>query len=198
MFTGIIAFQGRFQAYRVGKEELRVRAPEAAPRVRVGDSVAVDGVCLTVARTEGDSLVFDLSRETKDRTTLGSLRPDAVLNLELPPTPTSPIGGHMVTGHVDFTARLVRSVPRRPGRRLVFTLPAAHRPFLVAKGSVAVNGASLTVAALGPSSFEVELIPVTLNKSNLGRLRTGDAVNVECDMIGKYVYNYLSRTKRKD
>ena len=198
MFTGIISYSGTFRAYRPGKKELSLAAADLAGAVRTGDSVAVDGVCLTVVRTEAGTLVFDISRETVKRTTLGTLRPGARLNLELPLTPSSPLGGHMVSGHIDYRAKLVRSVARPPGRRLVFTLPAAYRPFLISKGSVAVNGASLTVAALGPSVFEVELIPVTLDKSNLGSLRPGAEVNVECDMIGKYVYNFLTRTKRKD
>jgi riboflavin synthase len=191
MFTGIITHSGEFGEYRQGKKELCVRAAGIADKVEAGGSVAVDGVCLTVVRVEAETLVFDLSRETRDRTTLGSLRPGARLNLELPLTLSAPLGGHMVTGHIDYTADLVRSVPRRPGLRLVFTLPAAHRPFFVPKGSVAVNGTSLTVAALGPAAFEVELIPVTLGRSNLGDLRRGSGVNVECDMIGKYVYNFL-------
>jgi riboflavin synthase len=191
MFTGIITHSGEFRTYGRGGQELAVRAAALAPRLGPGDSVAVDGVCLTVVRAEGDGLVFDLSRETRERTTLGTLRPGARINLELPLTLSAPLGGHLVSGHVDFTAKLLRATVRRPGRRLVFTLPAAHRPFFIAKGSVAVNGASLTVAALGPSSFDVELIPVTLDKSNLGGLRPGSAVNVECDLIGKYVYNFF-------
>lgn len=191
MFTGIITHSGEFGGYRRGKMELGVRAAGIADKVGPGDSVAVDGVCLTVIRVEGGTLVFDLSRETRDRTTLGALRPGTRLNLELPLTLAAPLGGHMVTGHIDTTAKLVRSVPRRPGRRLVFTLPPAERPFFIPKGSVAVNGASLTVAALGPATFEVEIIPATLERSNLAGLRPGSAVNVECDMIGKYVYNFL-------
>jgi len=198
MFTGIITHSGEFGEYRQGKKELGVRAAGIADKVGPGDSVAVDGVCLTVIRVEGETLAFDLSRETRDRTTLGSLRPGARLNLELPLTLSAPLGGHMVTGHIDTTAKLVRSAPRRPGRRLTFTLPPAFRPFFIPKGSVAVNGASLTVAALGPSSFEVELIPVTLDKSNLGALRSGSAVNIECDMIGKYVYNFLHGKRAAD
>ena len=191
MFTGIITHSGEFREIRGGGKELLVRAAELVPRVRPGDSIAVDGVCLTVVRSQGDTLAFDLSRETRERTTLGSLRAGARLNLELPLTLCAPLGGHLVAGHVDYTAKLLRAVPRRPGRRLAFGLPAAYRPFFIDKGSVAVNGASLTVAALGPASFEVELIPVTLDKSNLGTLRTGSSVNVECDMIGKYVYNFF-------
>ena len=191
MFTGIITHAGEFREVRGGGKELVLRAPGLAPGVRPGDSVAVDGVCLTVVRIEGETLVFDLSRETRDRTTLGSLRPGARLNLELPLTLSAPLGGHLVTGHIDATVKLLRSVPRRPGRRLVFSLPRALRPYLIPKGSVAVNGASLTVAALGPVTFEVELIPVTLDASNLGSLRTGSAVNLECDLLGKYVYNFL-------
>ena len=110
----------------------------------------------------------------------------------LPLTLADPLGGHLMSGQVDFTAKTVRVTPKRPGRRLAFGLPAAFRKFLVAKGSVGVNGVSLTVASLGPSRFEVELIPATLDKSNLSALRAGDPVNVECDMIGKYVYNFTS------
>jgi riboflavin synthase len=191
MFTGIVTHSGEFGGYGRGKTELAVRASGIADKTGTGGSISVDGVCLTVVRADRGTLVFDLSRETRERTTLGSLRPGARLNLELPLTLSDPLGGHLVTGHVDFTSKLVRSVARRPGRRLAFTLPPAYRPFLVPKGSVAVNGASLTVAAIGPASFEVELIPVTLDKSNLGALRAGAAVNVECDMIGKYVYNFF-------
>ena len=198
MFTGIIAHSGEFVGYREGKSRLRVRASGITDRIGPGDSVAVDGVCLTVVRIEGGTVVFDLSGETRDRTTLGALRPGARLNIELPLTLSAPLGGHMVTGHVDYTARLVRSVARLPGRRLAFTLPLSHRPFFVPKGSVAVNGTSLTVAALGPSSFEVELLPVTLDKSNLGGLRPGSAVNVECDLIGKSVYNFLHGKRAPD
>ena len=198
MFTGIITQAGLFRGYRKGRAELALDAPSLAGRVTPGDSVAVDGVCLTVIRHDARLVFFNLSRETLDRSTLGTLRTGDELNLELPLTLAAPIGGHLVSGHVDFTAKLLRTTPRKPGRRLEFSLAREFRPYFISKGSAAVNGVSLTVAALGPSSFEVEVIPVTLEKSNLGRLKPGDAVNVECDMIGKYVYNFLTRTKRKD
>jgi len=198
MFTGIITQAGLFRGYRKGRAEVALDAPSLAGRVTPGDSVAVDGVCLTVIRHDARLVFFNLSRETLDRSTLGTLRTGDELNLELPLTLAAPIGGHLVSGHVDFTAKLLRATPRKPGRRLEFSLAREFRPYFISKGSTAVNGVSLTVAALGPSSFEVEVIPVTLEKSNLGRLKPGDAVNVECDMIGKYVYNWLTSRNKED
>lgn len=196
MFTGIIAFSGRFIGYRQGKKELAFEASTPAGRLAVGDSVAVNGVCLSLIRIDGRLLVFNLSRETLDKTNLGSLRPGEELNVELPLTLATPLGGHLVSGHVDFKARLLRATPRKPGKRLTFSLPREFRPYFIPKGSVAVNGVSLTVAALSPAAFEVEIIPITLEKSNLRGLKTGAEVNIECDMVGKYVYNWITQTKR--
>lgn len=205
MFTGIITHSGVFKAYRQGKKEIAVEALGLAPRLAVGDSVAVNGVCLSIIRKDHLLLFFNLSQETLGLTNLGSLRSGVKLNLELPLTLSSPLSGHLVTGHVDFKTRLCRAIPRKPGKRLVFSLPREFTPYVIPKGSIAVNGVSLTVAALGKASFEVELIPITLEKSNLGDLRPGEEVNVECDMIGKYVYNWItlgnrekSRTIRND
>ncbi|MBM3292914.1 MAG: riboflavin synthase [Candidatus Aminicenantes bacterium] len=193
MFTGIIQAQGRMSGYRQGGREIVVRAGGLAGRIEPGGSLAVDGVCLTLVRREAELLVFGLSRETRDRTTLGALRAGRPLNLELPLTLAAPLGGHLVSGHVDYKGRILRVLARPPGRRISVTLPPAMRPFFVAKGSAAVDGVSLTVAAVGPAAFDVELIPATLETTNLGRLRPGAEVNVECDMIGKYVYNFVKR-----
>jgi len=198
MFTGIIASLGSFRGYRQGKKEMALEAPALEGRLAVGDSLAVNGVCLSLVRVESGSLVFNLSQETLERTNLGSLHPGQELNLELPLTLAAPLSGHLVSGHVDFKARLLRSTPRTPGKRLVFSLPRAFRPYFVPKGSVAVNGVSLTVAALRRTDFEVELIPVTLEKSNLRALRSGDEVNVECDLVGKYVYNWIQCRAKND
>jgi riboflavin synthase len=192
MFTGIVQYAGRFVGFREGRTEMAVEAEIPAGKIGPGGSVAVDGICLTLVKTEGRVLIFNLAQETLAKTTLGGLRLGARLNLELPLTLADPLGGHLMSGHVDFTTKTVRVSPKKPGRRLIFSLPAAQRKYFIPKGSVAVNGVSLTVAALGPSTFEVELIPVTLDKSNLAVLRAGDAVNIECDMIGKYVYNFTS------
>ncbi len=197
MFTGIVSHQGRFGGFRKGRSEMLVEAPELAPKLSGGDSVAVNGVCLTVAGTDRGALRFDLSRETLAKSTLGALRPGDRLNLELPLTLAAPLGGHLVSGHVDGVGQVARVSSRPPGKRLAVSFPAALRPFLVPKGSVAVDGVSLTIAALGPSSFEIEIIPATLAGTNLGALRAGARVNLECDMIGKYVYNWLSQGQKK-
>ncbi len=196
MFTGIIHHSGVFKGFRLGKKEMAVEAPTIPSQLEVGESVNVNGVCLSLIRKENRILFYNLSQETLQRTTLGSLRPGAVLNLELALTLSSPLSGHLVAGHVDFTAKVLKMVSRKPGKRLTLSLPREFRPYFILKGSVAVNGVSLTVASLGPSSFDVELIPITLEKSNLTGLRTGNAVNVECDMIGKYVYNWITQGKR--
>ena len=196
MFTGIIQAGGVLEGYRPGTAEFTIAANDIAARIEPGGSLAVDGVCLTLVRREKDRLVFNLARETSDLTTLGRLRAGTLLNLELPLTLATPLGGHLVSGHVDFKAKIRRIAPRRPGVRLTVALPKAHRPYFVPKGSAAVNGVSLTVAAVGPASFDVEIIPATLGATNLDRLRSGAEVNVECDVIGKYVYNFWSRAHR--
>jgi len=196
MFTGIIHHSGVFKGFRMGKKEMAVEAPSIPAQIGTGESINVNGVCLSLIRRENRSLVFNLSQETLQRSNLGSLRAGAALNLELPLSLSSFLSGHLVAGHVDFKAKVLKIVPRKPGQRLAFSLPGEFRPYFIPKGSVAVNGVSLTVASLGPSAFEIELIPITLEKSNLTGLRAGDEVNVECDMIGKYVYNWITQGNR--
>jgi riboflavin synthase len=196
MFTGIIHHSGVFKGFRLGKKEMAVEAPTIPAQFGMGESVNVSGVCLSLIRREKSILFFNLSQETLQRTTLGSLRPGAELNLELPLSLSSFLSGHLVTGHVDFKAKVLRTAARKPGKRLALSLPREFRPYFIPKGSVAVNGVSLTVSSLGPFSLEIELIPITLEKSNLKGLRTGDEVNVECDMIGKYVYNWITQGNR--
>jgi len=197
MFTGIITDRGTFSGYRKGRRALLVEAPGLAVKLAAGDSLAVDGVCLTVAAKERTGLLFDLSRETLEKTTLGGLLPGAKLNLEPALTLATPLSGHLVSGHVDGVGRVLRTSSRPPGKRLAVSFPAALRPYFVPKGSVALAGVSLTIAALGPSSFEVELVPLTLERTNLGLVRAGAKVNLECDMVGKYVYNYVSQGRSK-
>jgi riboflavin synthase len=196
MFTGIITHIGIFRGYRTGKQEMTIEAPELVSRLEIGDSLAVNGVCLSLTRKEKTSLCFDLSKETLSRTSLGSLHRGDRLNLELALTLSSPLSGHLVTGHIDSTGK-VRAIQKRgAGRRMTISFSSDLRSFLISKGSVAINGVSLTIAELKSSSFEVELIPITMKNSNLGLLKPGDTVNIECDIIGKYVYNWLSKTKK--
>lgn len=197
MFTGIVSHQGRFIGYRRGRSEMALEAPGLAAKLAAGDSVAVNGVCLTLVGADRDALRFDLSRETMAKSTLGALQAGACLNLELPLTLAAPLSGHLVSGHVDGVGTVARTSSRPPGKRLAVSFPAALRPFFVPKGSVAVDGVSLTIASLGPSSFEIELIPTTLATTNMGDLRGGSRVNLECDMVGKYVYNWLSQGHKK-
>lgn len=192
MFTGIIVSTGLFKGYRRGRHEMQLEAADLAPKLEPGASLAVNGVCLSLVSKDKGALAFDLSQETLGRTNLGALRPGARLNLELPLTLGSLVGGHLVSGHVDAVGKVVRLAEKRPGKRLLISFPSGLRPYFIPKGSVAVNGVSLTIAALGAATLEAELIPLTLNGTNLGGLRSGDPVNLECDMVGKYAYNWYS------
>lgn len=192
MFTGIIVSTGLFKGYRQGRHEMQLEAADLAPKLEPGASLAVNGVCLSLVRKDKEALAFDLSQETLSRTNLGALRPGTRLNLELPLTLGSLVSGHLVSGHIDAVGKVVRLAEKRPGKRLLISFPSGLRPYFIPKGSVAVNGVSLTIAALEGATFETELIPLTLKGTNLGDLRSGDPVNLECDMVGKYAYNWFS------
>jgi riboflavin synthase len=196
MFTGIITHEGSFQTYRRGKSEIIISAPQLVSQVNVGDSLSVDGVCLSLISKDKRTLSFSLSEETIRLTTLGKLKKGERLNLELPLTLSKPLGGHLITGHIDRTEKVSKITRKKEGMRFVITLNQDIQPFFIKKGSVAVNGISLTVADLSASSFEVEVIPITLKNSNIGRLKVGDKVNIECDLIGKYVYNWWSKENK--
>jgi len=197
MFTGIIVSTGLFKGYRRGRHEMQLEAADLAPKLEPGASLAVNGVCLSLVRKDKGALAFDLSQETLGRTNLGALRPGARLNLELPLTLGSLVSGHLVSGHIDAVGKVVRLTEKRPGKRLLISFPSDLRPYFVPKGSVAVNGVSLTIAALEGAKFETELIPLTLKGTNLGDLRGGDPVNLECDMVGKYAYNWFSQGRSR-
>lgn len=195
MFTGIIHHIGIFKGYRLGKQELVLEAPDLSSRLERGESLAVNGVCLSLVRSERNSLFFNLSKETLVRTNLGSLRKGDLLNLELSLTLSSPLSGHLVSGHIDSTGKVLKIQERGAGKRITLSFPKELKPYLIPKGSVAVNGVSLTIAELKSAFLEVELLPITLDKSNLGHLKRGDTVNIECDIVGKYVYNWMSKQK---
>ena len=196
MFTGIVRERGRVAAIDGGAEgvRLRVDAPATAAEVSVGDSVAVGGVCLTVVEIAAPQLSFDAVPETLGRTALGRLREGAEVNVEPALRAGEPLGGHVMQGHVDGVGR-VRSVePEGDGSRIWIDAPPAVLRYCVEKGSIAVDGTSLTVAALDDAGFAVALIPHTLSETTLGALRPGDEVNLEADVLAKYVERLLPST----
>ena len=206
MFTGIIETVGVVttlapvnQLGEPGKPvdlyRLEVKAPAITDGVRVGDSVANDGVCLTATEVSAEGFCFEAVRETLDKTTLGRLVPGARINLERAMPAAGRLDGHIVQGHVDGTGR-VREL-RRDGDdvRLVLECGAEVLDFLVSKGSVAIDGVSLTVVEVTDGGFDVALIPHTLSATTLGDRRAGDGVNLEADVLGKYVKRYLDRVR---
>ena len=188
MFTGLIEAVGSVAdiAPVNGGFRLRLRTPLAG-ELADGESVAVNGVCLTAASAHGDEMLADIGSETARITTLGSLRPGHRVNLERAMRADSRFGGHFVQGHVDGTG--VVDALRTEGETQWITVryPEQLAPYLVVKGSIAVDGVSLTVAVLTERSFDVMIIPFTWQHTNLPGLQAGDRVNLECDMVGKYV-----------
>lgn len=175
---------------------LRVRAAETARDARIGDSVALNGVCLTVTEVDGERLSFDAVPETLRRSSLGGLQPGDVLNVEPALRAGEPLGGHIVQGHVDGVGRVAAVAPEGEGVRMEIAASPGLLRYCVEKGSVCVEGVSLTVAGLGEGSFAVALVPHTLEVTTLGRLSAGDEVNVEVDVLAKYVERLLgSRTR---
>jgi len=198
MFTGIVRERGRVAAIDGGQDgvRLRIEAPETARGVAVGDSVAIGGVCLTAVSVEGPELSFDAVPETLSRTALGSLRAGTEVNVEPALRAGEPLGGHVMQGHVDAVGS-VRSVePEGEGSRVWIDAPPAVLRYCVEKGSVAVDGTSLTVAALDDVGFAVALVPHTLARTTLGALEPGDAVNLEADVLAKYVERLLPSTMK--
>ncbi len=189
MFTGIVQSTGQIAsiAPRQGGVRLSVDTGPLAFEVREGDSVAVDGCCLTVVGASGARLEFDAIPETLRRTTLGQRAPGDPVNLELPLRPVDRLGGHFVQGHVDAVSEVVARRAQGDDVVMTFRLPPALRGHIVEKGSVAVDGVSLTVASVEGGTFSVALIPHTLSVTTLGRRGPGDAVNLEGDVLAKYV-----------
>ena len=190
MFTGIVREVGAVAAFDGAR--LLVEAPETAQGVAVGDSVSVAGVCLTVVETEAGRLAFDVVPETLARTALGRLETGDAVNLEPSLRVGDQLGGHVVQGHVDGVGGVRSVTPEGDSRRVWFDAPEGVVRYCLEKGSVAVDGVSLTVAALDDDGFEVALIPHTLEVTTLGRLEPGDEVNLEADVLGKVVERLLA------
>ena len=193
MFTGLIEEVGTVAALHRNDAgcQLRLSAPRLSAGLEVGESVAVNGCCLTVTARDRAQITFDLLNETLDRTNLGTLRADSVVNLERAIRADSRLGGHFIQGHVDCTAPIVDLAQHGNDRRLEIELPAAFSRYVVLKGSIAVNGISLTVAEILPRSFVVWIIPHTVANTNLAQAKPGELVNLEFDLLAKYVERIL-------
>jgi len=193
MFTGLVEAVGQIveRQAQSGGARVRIGTP-LAPELTPGDSVAVNGVCLTVVATEGNELQADLGPETLRVTTLGSLDRGALVNLERPLRADSRFGGHFVQGHVDGRGTFLSAVQEGDFYTVKIGFPPEIAPYLVYKGSVAVEGISLTVAALYDDAFDIAIIPKTWQLTNLSSLSPGDEVNLEADVIAKYVERMIN------
>ena len=189
MFTGLVEEKGKVIALEELGDSIRmqIEAPVVTADTQLGDSISVNGVCLTVAELGDATFIADIMQESLNRSALGELAPQSTVNLERALLPTTRLGGHVVQGHVDGTAKLISRTPSDHWDILRFELPADLARYVVEKGSIAISGTSLTVSAIGETWFEVSLIPVTLRDTILGDLADGDLVNLEVDVLAKYV-----------
>jgi riboflavin synthase len=188
MFTGLVEAVGEMIERKPTTGGFRLRIATAlAPELAPGDSIAVNGVCLTVILAEHDEIHADIGPETVRVTTLGSLARGAVLNLERPLRADSRFGGHFVQGHVDAVGHVEEIREDAEFHWLTVSFPPPLAPYIVHKGSIAVDGISLTVAGLGIDRFDIMVVPYTMTHTNLGRIGIRERVNLECDMVGKYV-----------
>ena len=195
MFTGLIEDVGKIVSLRLAERAaaLTVKTRLSARAMEPGASIAVNGACLTVVKKGRGQFTVELSPETLKRTSLKDLGPGSFVNLERPMRLNDRLGGHLVTGHVDGLATVAAIQKKGEFTFLTFRVPRRLGAFLVSKGSVAVDGISLTVNECGPGRFSVALIPFTLRHTNLRARRLGDKLNIETDLIGKYVYNLMKR-----
>ncbi len=197
MFTGLIEDTGQVAAFHRKSEAGLLTVDTALPTadIAIGDSVAVNGACLTVTAKSDHALTFDVSPESLSRTTIGKLTSGSRVNLERALRLGDRLGGHIVSGHIDCAGQLIRSENRSGNHQLQFTLPPDHARYLVEKGSVTIDGISLTVNAVTRDGFSVNIIPLTYDSTTLKYLRVGEQVNIETDIIGKYVERLTSPWK---
>lgn len=193
MFTGLIEEIGTVEAihWSGNSAEIRIKAKAVLEEVKIGDSIATNGICLTVTRFGRDGFSVDAMSETMKRTNLSLLRPGSPVNLERALRVGDRLGGHMVSGHIDGTGRIRTFREEYNAVWVEVEAEPALLRYIVEKGSIAIDGISLTVAAVDPSSFHVSIIPHTKGETTLLGKAVGDAVNLECDMVGKYIEKFL-------
>lgn len=188
MFTGLIESLGEVAEVKPTPAGLRLRLTSAlAPELTPGESLAVNGVCLTVVSADADGINADISPETVRVTALGALKRGSLVNLERPLRADARLGGHFVQGHVDATGTLEELRQEGDSYWITVRYPSLLAPYIVRKGSIAVDGISLTVAGVDDRLFDIQIIPFTWDHTNLRTLKAGDHVNIECDILGKYV-----------
>ena len=196
MFTGLIEAIGELIERRPTSGGFRLRIASALAReLAPGDSLAVNGVCLTVVAVDGREIHADVGPETIRVTSLGTAAEGSPVNLERPLRADSRLGGHFVQGHVDAVGRIEALQPAEDFHWLTVAFPGELAPYIVHKGSIAVDGISLTVATLRAGAFDVQVVPFTMLHTNLSAARAGDRVNLECDMVGKYVVQAVKSLK---
>jgi riboflavin synthase len=194
MFTGLVADLGQIVRVEHSSDGVRLHvASELGPQIDEGDSISVNGVCLTATAIEGEQFSTDVMNETLRLTSLGEVREGTAVNLELAMSPTDRFGGHIVQGHVDGVGRITRVAPDGFSRRVTVEAPEQVMRYVVHKGSITVDGISLTVAETDDRSFTVSLIPETLERTNLGAAEPGTTVNLEVDVLAKYVERLINR-----
>jgi riboflavin synthase len=196
MFTGIVEAVGTLAEIKAVAGGFRVRIETALAKImKEGDSIGVNGCCLTVILLDGDHVLADIGPETARVTTLATLQRGQHVNLERPMRFDGRLDGHFVLGHVDGVGTVEEIHPEGGSHWMTVSFPATLAPYFIRKGSVAVDGVSLTVTGLGERQFDVQVIPYTWTSTTLGALKAGDKVNLECDMIGKYVVRALEARK---
>ena len=200
MFTGLIEVIGFVSKVERRGESTRIAfsSPWSLTEIKAGDSISVNGACLTVVGVDGKTFTADVSKETIGRTTLGELKPMDPVNLERPLTLSDRLGGHLVLGHIDGTATITGRQEEEGSITIAFRISEDLLPYMVEKGSVAIDGISLTVNELRENAFSVTIVPFTSQRTTIARKRVGDRVNVETDIIGKYVQRFLSGQNREE
>lgn len=199
MFTGLIEEKGKIKNCIISSDgmKLTISCSKILPDLNIGASIAINGACQTVTEFGSDFIKVDVSNETLNVTTFKSLKTNDIVNLERALTVNKRIDGHIVSGHVDCTAEITNIQQDGFSKKFFFKLPEQYTKYVIYKGSIAVNGVSLTVASINNNIFSTELIPTTLNEVNLGSLKQGDFVNIETDLFAKYVEKIFNSKDNK-
>lgn len=192
MFTGIINYVGKFAGQKGGEYMFEIPS-DLLKQLNKGSSIALDGVCLTVKKKEDEKIYVDLMPETLEKTILGKLKPKSLVNLELPVTAETFLAGHIIQGHIDGISQLKKITKKGNSRTLKFSIPQTINKYVVEKGSIAINGISLTVIEAGKDFFTTGIIPFTWNETMFNTLKIGDFVNIEVDILAKYLERLIKK-----